>query len=1048
VDPDFEVFDLLIEKHPLGYRARVLSSPVGNQTADLELPVTEIQLDDFLHRIGRPRHPTRRVGLSISEETRKFGAELLKFLFPDKIASCFERSRIAASGRNRGLRIQIRLSEVPELCDLPWEFLYHDEDGFLALSTQTPVVRYLEIKQPVRPLSLRYPLRILVVISSPSNLPRLDVDHEWENLRAALSDIESKGFVQIERLAVPQLARLNRRLRLDQFHILHFIGHGDFDETRGIGTLYFEDDRTRSTAVSAQQLATALHDHPSIRLVVLNACEGARHSRTDPFTGTAQTLIRSGVPAVIAMQFEVTDNAAVTFASELYTSMAFGDSVERGLSEARKAIYLDGNELEWATPVLYLRSPDSHIFSILPTEVTAEAAGAAERLHAEAVAQRAEQLRKSREVEEAARLAGERQEAEAARLIEEARHAEEQHRAESARLAEERRKAQEQAAEARRTEETRKAEAAKLAEEQRKTEEAGLAVKAITTVDALIEEDSNSERATQTKPHTIKNVTLSKRWYRHSFVLVVLACALALPTLSYLFEVPKYLYLGWYLTLKTEISGLTDRSQLAAIKGQNPKLAPDVDARIAQLEKIDADNEQKLRAEIDGSTDRQRLAEIKSQNPKLALDVDVRVEQLDQIDRMAELRRLAEIKRQNDARTAPLDKIDAENAQRLTDYKPSDHSSQPEDLPRGSQIVLQPEQDQYCGGRISLASSLDFRFLAVSTHSAEIKLWDIGSGKLLRSLKDPKGPYTPGFCETNQLTLSANGERLLTDSDKTALLFDTKNGNILRHFFWGWTELDCVAMSPDARIVIGCLDKQIKITDALTGKPVKTLKDDASYAAFSGDSLKLATTGSDANGSEYSISVWDLGTSKRLQFLQARSKNISSLAFVPGSDKLASGEDKTIRIWHLNDGHFDILEGHTGPINSILVSNDGQYLISGSDDGTLKLWSLSTLNVVRTFDHGAKVSAVTFAPNGNIISGGSDNLLRLWNSHDGNLIATLVSNGDDWAIIGNDGRFVAGGNPRNLLKIVKDNVDLPTEDFIATHQRGSFAEVLSVGTLK
>jgi hypothetical protein len=367
MDPEYEIFDLLVERHSSGYRARVLSSPAGNETADLQQPISEEQFQSFLFRVGRPRRLTRRVGPSVSEETKRFGADLLNFLLPDRLRTCFERSRFEAAGRQHGLRLQIRLTDVPELCDLPWEFLYHDEAGFVALSAQTPIVRFLEIRQPVSPLALRHPLRILVLISGPRDLPRLDTDREWTKLHDAVSDLETKGLVRIERLDVPRLSRLNRRLRMEQFHVLHFIGHGDFDEAKGSGELFFEDDQGRAAPVSAEQLATALRDHPSVRLVILNACEGARASRTDPFAGTAQTLIRTGVPAVIAMQFEVTDDAAIAFSSELYASIALGDSVDRGLSEARKAIYLDGNELEWATPVLYLRSPDSRLFSLPQT---------------------------------------------------------------------------------------------------------------------------------------------------------------------------------------------------------------------------------------------------------------------------------------------------------------------------------------------------------------------------------------------------------------------------------------------------------------------------------------------------------------------------------------------------------------------------------------------------------------------------------------------------------------------------------------------------------
>jgi hypothetical protein len=74
--------------------------------------------------------------------------------------------------------------------------------------------------------------------------------------------------------------------------------------------------------------------------------------------------VRKGIPAVIAMQFEISDVAAITLANEFYAAVADGFPVDGALSEARKAIFTRVNAVEWATPVLYMRSPDGRIFEI------------------------------------------------------------------------------------------------------------------------------------------------------------------------------------------------------------------------------------------------------------------------------------------------------------------------------------------------------------------------------------------------------------------------------------------------------------------------------------------------------------------------------------------------------------------------------------------------------------------------------------------------------------------------------------------------------------
>jgi hypothetical protein len=205
------------------------------------------------------------------------------------------------------------------------------------------------------------------MLSSPLGYPPLNVEHERENLRQALGDLENRGLVALERLPETTLAALQRQLRKQEYHIFHFIGHGVFDEQTREHGLVLEDENGKSRFVPAQLLGTLLHDERTLRLAVLNACEGSRHSSTDPFAGTAQTLVQQGIPAVIAMQFEISDDAAITFAHEFYSALADGYPVDATLAEARKAIFSQGNEVEWATPVLYMRSPDGVIFDFEAT---------------------------------------------------------------------------------------------------------------------------------------------------------------------------------------------------------------------------------------------------------------------------------------------------------------------------------------------------------------------------------------------------------------------------------------------------------------------------------------------------------------------------------------------------------------------------------------------------------------------------------------------------------------------------------------------------------
>ncbi len=90
--------------------------------------------------------------------------------------------------------------------------------------------------------------------------------------------------------------------------------------------------------VSGEALGRLLHNARGLRLVLLNACEGSRTGQADPFAGVAQTLVQQGIPAVVAMQFEISDTAAIAFAQAFYTGLADGQPIDVALTHARVAI--------------------------------------------------------------------------------------------------------------------------------------------------------------------------------------------------------------------------------------------------------------------------------------------------------------------------------------------------------------------------------------------------------------------------------------------------------------------------------------------------------------------------------------------------------------------------------------------------------------------------------------------------------------------------------------------------------------------------------------
>ena len=166
-------------------------------------------------------------------------------------------------------------------------------------------------------------------------------------------------------------------------HILHFDGHGGFGRRcpgissgrlraaqRGKpepsaaaasvtwtgqpqGYLAFEARNKRPHWVSAREVSNLLAD-AGVRLAVLTACKSAVVAGQSVFSGMGPALIQAGVPAVVAMQFSVTVEAAKSFTRSFYLALAQYVPLTQAMGQARAALFAD--ETAWYRPVLYLRT--------------------------------------------------------------------------------------------------------------------------------------------------------------------------------------------------------------------------------------------------------------------------------------------------------------------------------------------------------------------------------------------------------------------------------------------------------------------------------------------------------------------------------------------------------------------------------------------------------------------------------------------------------------------------------------------------------------------
>jgi small GTP-binding protein len=329
------------------------SSEQGDAWGELHLEVNKLQL--ALNLVEKKQ--------SDAPLLRNLGGELYRALLPPTIHSHLRATR-AGAGVGNNVRIRL-VFESPDIAALPWEFLYDEStDAFLANNTETVVSRYIDVpiqKRDLKTASL--PLKVLLVISSPTNLGKLDASGEEHLIREALSNHVEAGNIELDVLTEATIRNITQKLREKLYDVFHFIGHGVFQNDQGFIALVEADGKAK--LMDDRGFASFFLGKHNLGLVVLNACQGAAQSSHRAFAGVAPNLVRRGIPGVIAMQYSILDKTAKLFADEFYRTLALGWPVDAAIQTTRNAISMEVglDKRDFATPVLYMRAKDGIILS-------------------------------------------------------------------------------------------------------------------------------------------------------------------------------------------------------------------------------------------------------------------------------------------------------------------------------------------------------------------------------------------------------------------------------------------------------------------------------------------------------------------------------------------------------------------------------------------------------------------------------------------------------------------------------------------------------------
>jgi hypothetical protein len=285
-----------------------------------------------------------------------FGEDLFESLFQGEVRRLYDEARSRQQGRKLDL---VLTSMVPWIAEKPWEFAYdRTRNSFLATEEVHFIRNALAAVPAERIAPRRGPLRILVAAAQPVGFGRLSVAQEEEVIRRGFDALVAAGLVEVETLARATPGAILSSVSNGRFDIVHFIGHGAFDEGSGVGSLIFEDGNGGSLQVPERSLREIFCGR-GVSLIFLNACQTGSGGKADFNKGVAQALVSHGLPALVANQYSVLDSSATSFAQHFYWALAQGMGVGQAAREARIAVNcsMQGDIIDWAVPVVYARDP-------------------------------------------------------------------------------------------------------------------------------------------------------------------------------------------------------------------------------------------------------------------------------------------------------------------------------------------------------------------------------------------------------------------------------------------------------------------------------------------------------------------------------------------------------------------------------------------------------------------------------------------------------------------------------------------------------------------
>jgi hypothetical protein len=353
-DVDLLILDAAAGKHAVSLARCGANVAIGR----LDLDQTFASLAAFRDQIekvllGQAQRPKKA-------ELARFGKELFDIVFTGDLLQLY------AALPNGTLSVHI-LSNEPSVRAIPWEFL--QDPAKPAGPQDRCIVRVLPTLGIVPPAPL--PLKKTAKILFASADPILEPGVSWTDVQQTIERIYKAQLPErfvLKAVDGTSRAKLLRAVQEESFDIFHFFGHGEVKN--GAGHLVLVDS-TSGTAdyLPADELA-ALLTGKRIRLAVLSACLTSAGEFDDDFGTVAGSLIKAGIPAVVANQMYIPNKSVAPFVAAMYRELLQSGDIDRAVNAGRVALLIElggllGSDavVEWGVPTLYRLFGASRIFA-------------------------------------------------------------------------------------------------------------------------------------------------------------------------------------------------------------------------------------------------------------------------------------------------------------------------------------------------------------------------------------------------------------------------------------------------------------------------------------------------------------------------------------------------------------------------------------------------------------------------------------------------------------------------------------------------------------